>query len=160
MTTKVENASLLNEKLGTALEGDDRDLKADVLQGWADRLGDDPEAVHTEILRYQLGSVVDAELPDTVSLEQLQDWMERAAADPEGVVREINATTSPPAAQEPSQTSLTVRVNSRIAAYGGTFTDPGQDEGRRVVRDQAVTVRPTAAVARALADGTLIKIKG
>ncbi|SMB85797.1 hypothetical protein [Deinococcus hopiensis] len=162
MATRAENAQVLKQELGLEIDTSGPDPKAPQLQGWADRLATEKDAVQKEVLTWQVQNTLDVELePEGVTVEQLQNWLGRADTEREAVLAEINggsnandlAPTAPSAT--PNETVL-VTVNSVIAGYGGTFGDPEQDPEKRVIGKEPLSVKLTHAVGRALVDGTLV----
>ncbi|WP_019584681.1 hypothetical protein [Deinococcus apachensis] len=157
MPTKRENAALIQEKLGIVIDPEASDPKAAVLQTWADRLATDPEGVRLEILTAQLEAALDLDLGSVnLPASQLQTWLSEAASDPAAtrvtVLQALEIIPPPPA-----PLTLKVQVNTTIAAYGGTYADPDQDEGQRVVGAEPMQVKPTARIAAGLRTGTLVE---
>lgn len=161
MATRKENAGLLGEKLGVTINTDATNPKADVLQGWADRVETDPEGVKREILTTQVQDALDVELTDaTLTSEQLQALLDEPDVDAaRAALAELQGGSTSTGSTEPAPDAptFTVRVNDTIAAYGGTFTDPDQAQGNRVIGADPVTAHWTPALARGLRDGTLVE---
>ncbi|GAQ23899.1 hypothetical protein DEIGR_400032 [Deinococcus grandis] len=173
MATKKDNAALLGEKLGVTINADASNPKADVLQGWADRADTDPEGVKREILTAQVEAALDVELTDaTLTVDTLAGILAQASEDQDAARAALQqALDGPPASAagagsqgdpdpaptEPAGETVTVRVNDIIAEYGGTFTDPEQPEGQRVITGDAREVQRTHTVRQGLLTGTLVE---
>ena len=156
MATKKDNAALILAALGLTLDHESSSLKADLLENWAGRLDTDKEGVRRDVLSYQLQKVVGVEITDpNLTPEQLQEWLDRAVTDPDGVKAEIEGQAV--AAPADATTPLLVQVSERVAAYGGTFTDPEQAEGSRVIGEDPVEVQMTALITQGLKNGTLVE---
>lgn len=176
MATRAENAEALKKALGTEIDTSKSDPKADLLQGWADRLESDQEGVRKEVLTWQLQNELDVEIPSgQLTAEQLQGFLDQLAqgTDPEQVAAQLRrqaaqpappATTSGPegdtttvaATPDPQAEEITVQVVGRTAAYGGAYTDP---VSKKTLTGTPTSVPRTAFVEALLATGELAEAK-
>lgn len=158
MATKQENADALHKALGVTIDPQASKPNAATLQDWADRAGNEGETVKREVLTSQLEARLDIQIPGEHTADQLAEWL--ADEDDEAVKAAITGDAGPPAGPSPapvdeSLLTLQVRVSEKVAAYGGTYTDPDQPEGHRVIGAEAVRVAPTALINAGLKNGTL-----
>lgn len=177
MATRKENAEAIKAALGTEINTDRSDPKADLLTRWAELAKTDADGARREILSWQVENALGVQLPsENVTVEQLQGWLDRTATDPEAVKTEIQdgPTPAPTPAPTPegSQTltsaqavaatvaTLRVTVSAKVAVYGGTYTDPDQpDAASRNIGSTPVTVQRTPLIRQGLREGSLTEVK-
>lgn len=163
MATKKDNADALHKALGVTIDPEASKPNAATLQDWADRAATDADLVKREVLTSQLEARLDIQIPGDHTADQLAEWL--ANDDDEAIKAAIagGAGTPPdptpadpkPAPIDESLLTLSVRVSPRIAAYGGTYTDPDQPEGHRVIGEEPVKVMPSGLIHAGLKNGTL-----
>ncbi|RJF74928.1 hypothetical protein D3875_02735 [Deinococcus cavernae] len=181
MATKKENAKKIQDALNITIDPEASTPNAATLDGWATGLDTNREATEKAVLSWQLEALIDTELPTTADADQLRNWLGRAETEKDAVVLEVQHQLAVPTTQTQAQGTdagagkqetapitqgspsdsekpLKVQVNQRVATFGGTFTDPEQAEGRRVISDQPVTVKRTALINEGLRNGTLIEV--
>ncbi|OLV20216.1 hypothetical protein [Deinococcus marmoris] len=150
MATRQDNADALNALLGVQIDATQREPLAPVLEEWAKRAETEPDAVKLEILTSQLEDRLGIEIPEGQTADQLAEWL--ANEDDDAVVAAITGEEPEP---DDELLTLIVQVSEKVAAYGGTYTDPDQPEGHRVIGGGPVRVAPTALINAGLKNGTL-----